>query len=227
MVLSGRFRHKIVAIAYASSRLKCFQTYGCGVAWRGRDTNPGEMSPSQKDIFQLYDVQREFGEQDQQASDIEEEKEFRQIQAQSLLDHEMAEMSPVDNMSYLLSQMHFDESVESIADSDLENGEIRKLLTSHCMPKEFLGNQMQWSFRRERGKCTNVSFIRRSENFRETGCIVFTKSYWTEKPNVELCVRKHQSVSFEWNSAGRQWRSLAESGKIRSSQKRTSCRVTQ
>ena len=33
-------------------------------------------------------------------------------------------------MSYFLSQMHFDESVESIADCDLENGEIRKLLNS-------------------------------------------------------------------------------------------------
>ena len=88
------------------------------------------MSPSPEDICQLYDVQREFGQQDQQAPNIEEEKEFGQIQAQSLLDHEMAEMSPVDNMSYLLSQMHFDESVESIADSDLEDGEIRKMLTS-------------------------------------------------------------------------------------------------
>ena len=28
----------------------------------------------------------------------------------------------------------------------------------------------------ERGKCTNVSFIRWSESFRETGCIVFTKT---------------------------------------------------
>ena len=32
--------------------------------------------------------------------------------------------------SYLQSQMHFDESVESIADSDLEDGELQKLLTS-------------------------------------------------------------------------------------------------
>ena len=50
MVLSGRYRHKIVAIAYASSRLKCFQTYGCGAACRGQDTNSGEMSPSQEGI---------------------------------------------------------------------------------------------------------------------------------------------------------------------------------
>ena len=36
---------------------------------------------------------------------------------------------------------------------------------------------------------------------------------------MEFCVRKRQSVEFEWNSPRRQQRSLAESGKIRSSQK--------
>ena len=79
---------------------------------------------------QFYDVQREFGEQDQQAPIIEEVKEFGQIETQSLLDHEMAEMSPVEKMAHLQSQMHFDESVESIADSELEGGELQKLLTS-------------------------------------------------------------------------------------------------
>ena len=39
-------------------------------------------------------------------------------------------MSPIKEMSYLQSRMHFDESMESNADSDLEDGEIRKLLTS-------------------------------------------------------------------------------------------------
>ena len=42
----------------------------------------------------------------------------------------MAETSPVEKMSHLQSQMHFDESVESIADSDLEDGVLQKLLTS-------------------------------------------------------------------------------------------------
>ena len=32
--------------------------------------------------------------------------------------------------SYIQSQMHFDDSVESIADSDLEDGELQKMLTS-------------------------------------------------------------------------------------------------
>ena len=77
-------------------------------------TNSGS---SLGDIYQLYDVQRQFGEQDQQAPMIEEVKEFGQIEAQSLLDHEMAEMSPVEWMSYLQSQMHVDESMEGNADS--------------------------------------------------------------------------------------------------------------
>ena len=45
-------------------------------------------------------------------------------------DQEMAKMSPIEKMSYLQSRMHFDECMESNADSDLEDGETRKLLTS-------------------------------------------------------------------------------------------------
>ena len=76
---------------------------------------------------------RELGEQDHQAPIIEEVKEpgvFQFLQTQSLLDHEMAEMSLVEKMSYLQSQMHFDESMEGSSDSDLEDGELLKLLTS-------------------------------------------------------------------------------------------------
>ena len=52
------------------------------------------------------------------------------LQTQSLLDHEMAETSLVEKMSHVQSQMHFDESMESIADSDLEVGDLQKLLAS-------------------------------------------------------------------------------------------------
>ena len=57
---------------------------------------PTISGSSLEDIHQLYDVQREFGEQDQQAPVLEEMKGFGQIQAQSLPDHEMAEMSLVE-----------------------------------------------------------------------------------------------------------------------------------
>ena len=52
------------------------------------------------------------------------------IQTQSLLDHEMEDTSLVEKMSYLQSQVHLDESLEITADSDLEDGELQKLLTS-------------------------------------------------------------------------------------------------
>ena len=104
-------------------------------------TIPGR---SLEDIYQLFDVQREFGEQ-----------EFGQIGTRSLLDHELAEMLP------------------PVPDA------LRRVYGKHCglwsrrwrvtkvaefttvCPKSF------WETRcngrsGKRGKCTNVSFIRRS-----------------------------------------------------------------
>ena len=52
------------------------------------------MSP-EEDIHQLYDWQRELGEQDQQVPVMEETRGFGQIQVQSWLDLEMAKMSPI------------------------------------------------------------------------------------------------------------------------------------
>ena len=44
--------------------------------------------------------------------------------------------SELSETSYFQSQMHFDDSVESIADSDLEDGELQKMLTSPlCVQK--------------------------------------------------------------------------------------------
>ena len=107
---------------------------------------------SLEDICQVYDVQREFGEQDQQAPIVEETRGFGQIGVQSFFDHEMTDTSPIEDMSYLQSQMHFDKSIESIAaDSDLEDGEFKKVADfTNCMPKELPGGRMQWSFRKER-----------------------------------------------------------------------------
>ena len=124
-----------------------------------RNTSPTGYEPKElatisgsslEDIYQLYDVQREFGEQDQQAPIIEEVKEVGQIGTHSFLDHEMAEMSLVEKMSFLQSQMHFEESMESIADSDLKDDELQKLLTSPLYAQRASGNQMQSSFRREK-----------------------------------------------------------------------------
>ena len=116
--------------------------------WKPREqTLPEVVSPepatisgsSLADIYQFLDVQREFGEENQQAPIVEEVNEFgvsQFIQTQSLLDHEMAETSHVEDMCYLQSQMQFEESVESTADSDLEDGELQKLLTSQLFAQK-------------------------------------------------------------------------------------------
>ena len=65
-------------------------------------------------------------------------KESGQIEAQSSLDQERAEMSPIEKISYLQSQMHFDESVEGTAESDLEEWRDTKVadFTTVC-PRSF------------------------------------------------------------------------------------------
>ena len=42
--------------------------------------------------------------------------------------------------SYIQSQMHFDDSAECIADSDLEDGELQKMLTSPLDVRKLRGN---------------------------------------------------------------------------------------
>ena len=141
-------------------------------------TLPQVMSPSpEEDIYQLYDIQREFGEQDQLAPVLEETRGFGQIQVQSLLDQEVAKMSPIEDMSYLQSGMHFDESVCGkqcrLWSRRWRDAKVADFIT--VCPRSFWetrcnGHSGKW------GKCTNVSFIRRSGSYRETGCIVFTRA---------------------------------------------------
>ena len=111
---------------------------------------PTISGSSLEDIYQLYDEHRELGEQDQQAPVMDETRGCGQIQAQSLLDQEMAEMSPIEKMSYLQSRMHFDESTESNAGSDLEDGELQKLLTLPLYAQRGSGKPDAWPFRKVR-----------------------------------------------------------------------------
>ena len=72
----------------------------------------------------MYDAQKEFGDEDHRAPITEEVKEFGEVGTHSLQDY-------LSKMSYFhQSHMHFDDSAESIADSDLEDGEQQKMLTS-------------------------------------------------------------------------------------------------
>ena len=65
-----------------------------------------------------------FGEEDHRAPITKEVREFGVIRTAGLQDSEISETS------YFQSQTHFDDSVESIADFDLEDGELQKMLTS-------------------------------------------------------------------------------------------------
>ena len=85
------------------------------------------------DPYQWYDAQKEFGERDHRAPITEEVKEYEEIGTHCLSDSRTSETS------YFRSQMHFDYSVESIADSDLEDGELEKIWA----------NPIQWLCRRE------------------------------------------------------------------------------
>ena len=76
------------------------------------------------DPYQLYDVQEKVGEEDHRAPITEEVEEFCEIGTAGVLDSQISETS------YFQSQMHFDDSVESTADSDLEDGELQKMLIS-------------------------------------------------------------------------------------------------
>ena len=68
-----------------------------------------------------------------------------------------AEVSLVEKMSHLQSQMHIDESMESIADSGVEEGELEKLLTSPLYAQRASGKPDAMVVGRE--VTAHVSFI--------------------------------------------------------------------
>ena len=70
------------------------------------------------DPYQFFDVQESFGEEDDHRAPFAAEvEEFGKLD------------SKLSEMSYIQSLMHFDDSVESTADSDLEDGELQKMLS--------------------------------------------------------------------------------------------------
>ena len=76
------------------------------------------------DPYQSYDVQEKVGEEDHRAPITEEVEECGKIRTAGVPDSKLSETS------YIQLQMHFGDSVESIVDSDLEDEELRKMLTS-------------------------------------------------------------------------------------------------
>ena len=72
----------------------------------------------------MYDVHENFGEEVHRTPITEEVKKHGEIGTAGLPDSQISETS------YFQSQTHFDDSVESTADSDLDDGELQKMLTS-------------------------------------------------------------------------------------------------
>ena len=91
----------------------------------------------------------------QQALITEEVQEFGEIGTAGLPDSKLSETP------YFQSQMHFDDSKESIADSDLEDGESQKMLTPTTVCPESLGETRCNGHAGERGKCTILKPIER------------------------------------------------------------------
>ena len=101
------------------------------------------IEASSGDPYLFYDVQEDFGEEDHRAPITEEE-----IRTAGVLESKLSETS------YIQLEMHFVDSVESIADAGLEDGELQKMLISPLyVQRILLENPMQWSCKRERGKC--------------------------------------------------------------------------
>ena len=107
------------------------------------ETEPQRVEPDeslQTDLCQLYEKQERFMEEDHQA----------------LITEEVGELGEIgDKQSCIQSQMHFDyDSAESTADSDLEDGELRKMLTSPLCAQKNDGETRCNGRAGERGKCT-------------------------------------------------------------------------
>ena len=102
------------------------------------------------DPCQFLDAQKEFGERDHRAPIIEEVKEFGEIGSHILADSKILETS------YFQSHMHFDDSAECTADSDLEDGELQMMMTSPLYAQKAPGTPDAMVVR-ERGKCTKHS----------------------------------------------------------------------
>ena len=93
--------------------------------------------------YQLYDVQEKFGEEDHRVAITEEVKGFGEIGTAGL-----------SETSQFQSQMQFDDSVESIADSDLEDGDLQKMLTAPLYAQKASGKPDANGQQQREVKCT-------------------------------------------------------------------------
>ena len=103
----------------------------------------------------------------------------------------------ISETSYFQSQMHFDDSVESTADSDLEDGELQKMLTSPLYVQKASGKPDALVVQ-EREVSAQFAQANRKESLRShssegqkaSGKPEAFFSSEQEKPDQEFCVQK-------------------------------------
>ena len=100
------------------------------------------------DPYQFFDVQENLEKK------LQSPKKWRKLETRTA----GVPDSKLSQTSHFQSQMHFDDSVESTADSDLEDGELQKMLTSPLYAQKAWGHDGRAG---ERGKRTIDSSLKR------------------------------------------------------------------
>ena len=113
----------------------------------------------------MNDVQKKVGEEDHRAPITEEVEEFGEIRTAGVPDSKLSETS------HIQSQMRFDDSLESIADSDLEDGELQKMLTSPLYAQKALGKP-DALFSSEQGNLIRSSVFRNANRSNLRGSLL-------------------------------------------------------
>ena len=134
-----------------------------------KNLRPSRESKLTLEIHINHMIYRKFGEEYHRALITEEVEEFREITTAGVPDSKLSETS------YIQSQMHFDDSVESIADSDLED-ELQKSADFATACPESFGESRCNGHAGKRGKSTKHSSRSKGKfevrKHRETRCIV-------------------------------------------------------
>ena len=96
----------------------------CSTGYEPKELATVSRISSITDPYQLHDVQEKLEKKIPELQSPKKWKNLEKLGTHGLPDYKISETS------YCQSHMHFDDSVESIADSDLEDGELRKILSA-------------------------------------------------------------------------------------------------
>ena len=100
--------------------------------------------------------------------------------------------SKLSETSYIQSQMHFDDSMESIADSNLEDGELQKMLTSQLYVQKASG-KLDAMFSSEQGDLISSSVFRNTDPPNLRGFLLEgNKDHLLNQARSELMKQEHQ-----------------------------------